>query len=56
METVSQFLAMGGYAVYVWPPYGLTAAVLGGMLGLAPAPVRAPNSALSAYLPSIYTS
>jgi heme exporter protein CcmD len=26
---ISNFLAMGGYAVYVWPCYGLTAAVVG---------------------------
>jgi heme exporter protein D len=25
------FLAMGGYAVYVWPAFGLTFAVLGGL-------------------------
>jgi heme exporter protein CcmD len=27
--SVSQFLAMGGYAVYVWPCYGLAAIVIG---------------------------
>jgi heme exporter protein D len=26
---ISHFLAMGGYAVYVWPSYGLTATVVG---------------------------
>ncbi|MGO8919225.1 MAG: heme exporter protein CcmD [Stellaceae bacterium] len=31
-ETVAQFLAMGGYAAYVWPAYGLSVAVLGGLL------------------------
>jgi heme exporter protein D len=25
---ISKFLAMGGYAVYVWPSYGLTATVV----------------------------
>ncbi len=30
--TVMQFLAMGGYAAYVWPAYGLTVIVLGGLL------------------------
>jgi heme exporter protein D len=25
------FLAMGGYAAYVWPAYGLAALVLGGL-------------------------
>ncbi|VAW68818.1 hypothetical protein MNBD_GAMMA10-1482 [hydrothermal vent metagenome] len=27
--SVSEFFNMGGYAVYVWSSYGLTAAVLG---------------------------
>jgi heme exporter protein D len=26
---ISNFLAMGGYAAYVWPSYGLAAAVVG---------------------------
>jgi|ABEF01.1.fsa_nt_gi heme exporter protein D len=29
METVAEFLAMGGYAKFVWPAYGLTAMVMG---------------------------
>jgi heme exporter protein D len=28
---MSDFLAMGGYAAFVWPSYGLTALVLGGL-------------------------
>jgi heme exporter protein D len=32
MEQVQTFLAMGGYALFVWPAFGLTAAVLIGML------------------------
>jgi heme exporter protein D len=28
---LAQWLAMGGYAAFVWPAYGLTAAVLGGL-------------------------
>ena len=31
-EPVARFLAMGGYGAYVWPAYGLTLAVLGGLL------------------------
>ena len=31
-RSLADFLAMGGYAAYVWPAYGLTAAVLGGLL------------------------
>jgi heme exporter protein D len=29
---VIKYLAMGGYAAYVWPAYGLTLLVLGGLL------------------------
>jgi len=29
---VREFLAMGGYAAYVWPAFGLTVAVLAGLL------------------------
>ena len=29
---MSAFLEMGGYAAYVWPAYGVTAAVLIGLL------------------------
>ena len=32
MNRIAEFLAMGGYAAYVWPALGLTAAV---MIGLA---------------------
>ena len=31
MNALGAYLAMGGYAVYVWPAYALTAAVLGGL-------------------------
>ncbi|HEY2539648.1 MAG TPA: heme exporter protein CcmD [Stellaceae bacterium] len=33
MSAVIAYLAMGGYAVYVWPAYGLATAVLGGLSG-----------------------
>jgi heme exporter protein D len=29
---MADFLAMGGYAWFVWPSYALAAAILGGML------------------------
>jgi heme exporter protein D len=29
---VAHFLAMGGYAQYVWPAYAVAVAVLGGLL------------------------
>jgi len=28
MEQIEGFFAMGGYGVYVWPAYGLTAAIM----------------------------
>ncbi len=31
MNAIGRYLAMGGYAVFVWPAYGLTLAVLGGL-------------------------
>ncbi len=31
---MSQFLAMGGYAAYVWPAYGASAIGLGGAVVL----------------------
>lgn len=32
MEALSSFLAMGGYAGYVWSAYGLAAVVMAGVL------------------------
>ena len=31
MTNIGAFLAMGGYAVFVWPAYGLTLVVLSGL-------------------------
>lgn len=31
-DAALRFLAMGGYAAYVWPAYGLAVIVLGGLL------------------------
>ncbi len=31
MPALGTYLAMGGYAVYVWPAYGASVAVLGGL-------------------------
>jgi heme exporter protein D len=31
MGDISAFLAMGGYAAFVWPAYGVAVAVLGGL-------------------------
>ncbi len=32
MDTLMTFLNMGGYALWVWPAYGLTVVSLGGIL------------------------
>ena len=32
MASVTDFLAMGGYAGFVWPAYGIATVVLGGIL------------------------
>lgn len=32
MDTITQYLAMGGYARYVWPAYGAAVLVLLGMV------------------------
>lgn len=31
MSAFDTYLAMGGYAIYVWPAYAVTVAVLGGV-------------------------
>jgi heme exporter protein D len=31
MNAIESWFAMGGYAGFVWPAYGLTAVVLGGL-------------------------
>jgi heme exporter protein D len=31
MSALAAFFAMGGYAAFVWPAYGLAVAVLGGL-------------------------
>lgn len=35
MSSIGHWLAMGGYAIFVWPAYGLTAVVLGGLAMLS---------------------
>jgi heme exporter protein D len=41
MAQIESFLAMGGYGHYVWPAYGLTAAV---MIGFVVSTLRALRS------------
>ena len=31
MEQIREFFAMGGYGAFVWPAYGISAVVLGGL-------------------------
>ncbi|HUC10081.1 MAG TPA: heme exporter protein CcmD [Stellaceae bacterium] len=31
VNSIGAYFAMGGYAVYVWPAYGIATAVLGGL-------------------------
>ena len=32
VQTISTFFAMGGYAGFIWPAYGVAAALLAGLL------------------------
>ncbi len=32
MQRLSDFLAMGGYAIFVWPAYGVTIVVMAGLV------------------------
>ena len=45
---MSEFFHMGGYALYVWPSFGLTAAVLTGLLVASLRVLRAREAALDA--------
>jgi heme exporter protein D len=44
---MSEFLAMGGYAAYVWPSYGIALVVLGGFTLQAVLRYRAAQRELS---------
>ncbi len=48
MTALSEFFQMGGYALYVWPSFGLTAAVLAGLLVVSLRGLRAREAALEA--------
>ena len=48
METVTEFLAMGGYAKFVWPAFGLTAAVMGWLVFASLGKLRAAQAELAA--------
>ena len=51
MDAVSQFLDMGGYAGFVWPAYGIAAAVLLGLLVISRRELRAAEKTLDALSP-----
>jgi len=44
---VTEFLAMGGYAAFVWPAYGIAAAVLAGLVVESVAAYRRARRALA---------
>jgi heme exporter protein D len=48
METIAQFLSMGGYAAFVWPAYGVGAAVMIGLLAQTLKNLHAQNAELAA--------
>lgn len=48
MEALNAILAMGGYAGFVWPAYGLTFVVLAGVLVASWRGMRASESELEA--------
>jgi heme exporter protein D len=48
MEQAAHFFAMGGYAIYVWPAFGLAVIVLGGLLGESLAAYRRVQRELAA--------
>ena len=48
MESLMEFFRMDGYAIYVWPSYGLTTVVLAGLLAASLRALRANEAALEA--------
>ncbi len=48
MSDISEFLAMGGYAFYVWPTYVLAVIVLGGLVWQSLSAARAASRRLAA--------
>jgi heme exporter protein D len=48
MDRVQEFLAMGGYAAFVWPAWGLTVLVLGGLVWSSLRSMRAREKELAA--------
>ena len=49
MTAIARFLAMGGFAAFVWPAYAVAFAVLGGMVVYSLRRYRAGVRALAAW-------
>jgi heme exporter protein D len=47
-DTIQTYLAMGGYAGFVWPAYGLAAIVLAGLLVVSLRQLRKAEAELAA--------
>jgi len=52
LDAITTFLAMGGYAAFVWPAFGITAAVLAVLFVASWRSVRAREAELDALPPS----
>ncbi|MCH8238387.1 MAG: heme exporter protein CcmD [Proteobacteria bacterium] len=48
MESLSEFLAMGGYAGFIWPAYLIMAAVLAGLMVASRRSLKSAEAALLA--------
>ncbi len=48
VDSISEFLSMGGYAAFVWPAFGAAAVVLVGLLITSLRTLRANQAALAA--------
>ncbi len=48
VDSISEFLSMGGYAVFVWPAYGTALVILVGLLITSLRTLRANQAALEA--------
>ncbi len=48
VDSISEFLSMGGYAAFVWPAFGVAVVVLVGLLITSLRTLRANQAALAA--------
>lgn len=49
MQTLADFFAMGGHGEFIWPAYGIAAAVLIGVLAVSRQQLRNARSLLRRY-------